>query len=440
MYDHAKIKELVRHGFVTNPHVYSVVNNAMTSSLQVPWYVYQEKNSVQAKRFKAMKQGLNFEAVFDIEHKAVDIFTGKNAVTKLLERPNAKQTWEELFTTCMGMYMLTGNVYLYFVTHKAFPDRVLEIIPLPSQMMKVLVEGWEANVTGYEMLLGNDEGVKFKPSEILHIKRFSPELTYQDGVFTMPVYGLSPLSPLCKNIQQSNDGYTAAMKILQNGYLIGLLTNASNEPMTDAEMKDAQEKLSKGYGGPGNAGKIKLTTANLKYIQIGMNSVEMGLTTIQDSTLGTVCAAYGYPAPNITGKNANFNTSKEAEKQKWNDALLPIFNVIRDHVNMALQDRKVLPEGMFIDYDHRAIPSLQQDLEKLNKIVITQLEHALIRKPEANRKLGNEDIASPHDDKYFILNTMRFTTDPPPGQTGLDSNTQTDAGKTEADDEEQTAA
>lgn len=417
-YNHRKVRELIDAGFVENPHVYAVINNAQISSQQIPWYVYTVKDQVEFKRFKAFKDNRDWDQALAIAHKAVDLYKGPPTdLTRLLERPNGKQTFAQFFSTCLGMDMLTGNQYIYGVISplESHNGRILELIPTPSQFMKINAHGWEGTVDNYQLQISPEEAINFKKDEICHIAAFNPNYTYQDEKFTLPLYGQSPLTPICKVIRQSNDGFLAQMRLVQNGHPLGVLTNSSELAMTEDERKEAERVMLAAYGGATNKGKIHLSSAKLQWLELGMNSADLQLKLMQDADLGTICRIYLYPEPNITGKNANFNTSKEAEKQKWNDALLPRFNVFRDHLNTFLEKHGMVDDKTYIDYDHRAVPSLQQDLDRRHKMVMEQMEHGLIRKPEANRLLGIEDVPAEHDKEYFITNQVRKMSDPAPG-------------------------
>lgn len=426
LYDHTKVQDLIENGFVTNPHVYSVINNILTSGLQIPWGVYRVKDKQAFKRYISHKNLGNFDEMLKIEHKAVDVFEGENGMTRLLSKPNSQQTWEEFIATLMGMRLLTGNIYAYgIVSDLRIRKGILEFIPLPSQYMKVIPKaGWIGEPKGYELYLNGNDGVAFSEKEIMHIKSFNPLLTAQDSgnglAYTLSLYGQSPLAPISKVIRQSNDGYTAQMKLLQNGHPLGILSNGSSEAMTEKDIENAEKSFKKNYGGAENKGKIRLTTANLKWVNMGMNSVDLQLSQVQEVTLGTVCAIYGLPTPNVTGNNANFNTSKEAEKQKWNDAILPHFNVIRDHINKYYYESTgEVDNGIFIDYDHRAVPSLQQDLQRQTEIVMKQMEHGLINGELANRMLLNDVTPEEHHKKYMTATNLRFTDEALPGMTGI---------------------
>lgn len=424
-YDHHDTQLLVKEGFGTNPHVFAVVNNLITSGLQIPWFVYEVKDEKAFKKYMAHKNLGNWDEALKLEHKAVDLFDGQNDFTRLVKQPNSQQTFEEFIQTLFGLRLLTGNSYFHSLkVDLNIVKRVEELIPLPSQYVKVIPKNWIGEAEKYLLYLENTTGVEFMPEEIEHIKMFNPLITAQpdtDGVlrYTLSLYGQSPLSALSKVVRQSNDGFLAQMKLLQNGHPLGILSNGSAEPMTDKEAESASGIFNKSYGGAGNKGKIKLTTANLKWINMGFNSVDLALADIQNASLAQICAAYGLPAPNVTGSNANFNTSKESEKQKWNDAILPHFNVIRDHINKHLNKRMGGNGRVFIDYDHRAVPSLQQDLDRQTKIVLSQMEHGLINGKTANQMLMNDVSPADHHDKFILATNIRFTDEQLPGMTGM---------------------
>lgn len=431
-YDITKTQELVEKGYLTNPHVFAVINELITSGMQVPWLVYEVKDQKAFKRYINFKQAGDMDAAYEYEHKAVDIFQGKNELTKLIESPNQHQTFDEFHATNFGNKLLTGESFVYGVGTglKTMPG-LLEMIPLPSQNIHLMVTNqWYGEIEKYILILESENGVSFDPSEIMHVKNFNPSLlssitANKTRVTTLGLRGIPPLAPLCKVIQQSNESFTAQMRIIQNGHPLGILSNNSSEPMTDSEWENASGNMQSSYGGSGNKGKIKLTTANLKWLNMGFNSVDLALLPVQEMSLGAICAAYQLPVPNLTGENANFNTGKESEKKKWNDAILPHFNSFANQYNKFFRKRiPNLKEGVFIDYDHRSVPSLQQDLEKYTKIILSQMQHGLLNGETANRMLYNDVEVAEHHKKYLLSNQLRFSDQLPPGQTGVGDNNQ----------------
>ena len=424
-YNSTQVNRLIEEGYVTNPHLFAVLNHILTPSLSIPWYTYIIKDKKEYRRYINAKSHGYLELADRLSHKAVDIYDKKTSLSRILDKPNEKQTFEQVHQSNLGMLLLTGNAYMYGVPSKMRSvSGLLEILPLPSQFMEIVPNGnWDGSIESYILHLSAQHKVGFTESEIMHVKNFNPQKALTNGVNTLNLYGLSPLSPLCKVIKQSNDGYLAQMRLLQNGHPLGILSNGSSEPMLQTDAEDAQTRLGAEYGGADNKGKIKLTTANLKWISMGMNSVDLQLSQQQGESLATICAIYGLPTPNVTGQNANFNTGKEAEKQKWNDAILPPFNVLRDHYNRFFRKHFTdLPEGVFIDYDHTSVPALQQDFEKQNKIILSQLLAGLMNGEEANRFLGNDVATAEHHKKYLLTTNTRFTDEPLPGRTDINNN------------------
>lgn len=430
------LKAQVRAGYIGNPHVYSVVNKMLMESANIPWYQYKIKNPIEFKRYKQLKANGEWEQALAIEKRAVEIYETNNDLQKLLVKPNKSQTFEQFIQSLLGSYILTGDAMGYGVPSslKTRPG-LLELIPLPPQYVSIVPTGdWDGTIDKYVLIFSSDEGVEFKTNEILHIKSFNPEIsetsingkTYK----TLALRGMSMFSPLANSIQGSNDGFIAQVKQLQNGGPAGILSNKSNMPMLGSQIKSANESANDmdGYSGAHNRGKIKVTSANLEYIKIGLAAADMQLIELQKATLQNVCNCANMPLEMMSLEGSTFNNKKEALKEMWNGAILPPMNIIRDHLNLYLGEYypEIKKGQIYIDYDHHAIPALQQDIDKMHKIWMERLQNHLATPAMYQQAMGVDNIAPDENlNKYFTTTNLRRADEPLPGRTDVNNNDST---------------
>jgi Phage-related protein len=106
--------------------------------------------------------------------------------------------------------------------------------------------------------------------------------------------------------------------------------------------------FNKNYAGEENRGKVYLTTANLKWIQLGLTARDLALLEGRSADLADVCNVYGVPKEIMSDQSgSSFNNKKEAEKKLWNDAILPHLDVLRDVLN-AVWHRAIPVAGEFL--------------------------------------------------------------------------------------------
>lgn len=417
-----KVDKLIAEGYITNPHVYSVINKILKPGLSVPWYVYEEKDERAAAKYLSYKSNRNHELTLAWQDKAVDIYTQDTPAKKILKKPNSFQTFNQFIESIIGSLCLTGDAFIYRV------DTIFglsEVMALPPQFMKINTDGWTSEVTGYELWLDPSNPIKFKPEEIIWIPTFNP-FQYQDGKITKR--SLPPLTPLAKVVKQSNDGFHAQMRLLQNGHPIGVLSNGSDMPMTETDVQNVEKSMGLKYGGADNKGKVRFTTANLKWLPLGMNSVDLQIILSQKASLESIASVYSVPLELLSLEGSTFNNKKEAEKTLWNDAILPYFDIVREHLNKSIFKTETRGRKLFLDYDHLSVPALQQDMEKLWKRVEGYLKRHMITPRMANKIMGVDNNQSESNlDRYTLATDVRWGDEELPGQTGQSTQDQSPA-------------
>lgn len=430
------VEQLISQGFISNPHINAVVNKKLDEVINIPWFLYDVKDQNKQKQLKAYKRSGNWEAVLDMDKSVYVINEGDSSLAKFLKRPNSKQTFEQFVQSLFAMYELTGEFFCYGIESKvSVREGLLEAIPLPSQLMEVIPTGdWTGNVGSYSLKLDVDRAIKFSKREILHVKNFNPQLSsvyIGNKVFTtLALRGLSNYHSLGRVIASSNDGFMAQMRMIQNGGPIGILSNASNEPMVMPEGESAQNDIDnlQGYTGAHNRGKIKVTTANLKWINLGMNSVDLQLIDMQKATLQNVCNVAKMPLEMMSLEGSTFNNKDAALKEMWNGGILPTMNIIRDSLNDYLSYfYPTIANGtQWIDYDHRAIPALQKDLDKMHKIWVERVQNHLATPSMYQEAMGIDNVIPDENlNKYMRSTNLAFSDEQLPGLTGISNGNNT---------------
>ena len=151
-------------------------------------------------------------------------------------------------------------------------------------------------------------------------------------------------------------------------------------------------------GGPNNRGKNIVTSATLKWQQMGMSPVDLNIIESDKMDLRSLCNVFHVPSElfNDAG-NKTYSNTKEAGSAVYTNAVLPVLNNLRDNLNQFILARY---PGIYVDYDASMISELQDDLQMMT----TALAGAWWITPEERRDLMNfpADDTNPLLKDYWI--------------------------------------
>jgi HK97 family phage portal protein len=401
-----ELKSYVQEGYLTNPHVYTVINKIIRPSAEIPFYLY-EKVADKKKEFNRYKSAMDSGDIFTAERfakKSLKEVTTIKELSKFLETPNEFQTFQEWQEQGMGFHLLTGEEFIYGLAPSGFAeDYFTKLYNMPPQLTNIEIGNWQNPIKGYYLdYFGFSKSDLIEPYKICHIKYNNPNY---DTVGS-ELRGLSPMSPLCKVVKRSNDGYEAQLRILQNGHPIGILSNASDRGTTEEQAREIKRSFRDKYQGAMNKGDVMVTSAQLNWLALGMNSIDMQLLEADKADLESIARVYGVPLPLVLNDASSYNNIKEARKQCWNETRIPLLNKRRDALNRFILPayKKKYGKDLYFDYDLMAINDLKED--DLNVVNIIEKEIATgIMTPNEGRELRNRDMmADPLMDSFYFRN------------------------------------
>ena len=409
-----ELKSYVQEGYLLNPHVYSVINKIIRPSAEIPFYLY-EKVADKKKEFNRYKSAMDSGDIITAERyskKALKEVTTIKELSQFLETPNEFQTFQEWQEQGMGFHLLTGEEFIYGLAPSGFAETYFtKLYNMPPQLTNIELGGnWQKPVAGYYLdYLGFSKSDLIEPYKVCHIKYSNPNY---DGLGS-ELRGLSPMSPLCKVVRRSNDGYEAQLRILQNGHPLGILSNSSDRGVTESQANEIKRSFRSKYQGAENKGDVMVTAAQLNWLSLGLNSVDMQLLDADKADLESIARVYGVPLPLVLNDASSYNNIKEARKQCWNEVRIPLINKRRDALNRFLlpEYKKKYGKDLYFDYDLMAINDLKED--DLNVVNIIEKEIATgIMTPNEGRTLRNRDaVTDPNMDAFYFRNLTPI--DPP---------------------------
>ena len=329
----------IKDAYKINPHVFSAVNKVIEKASLASYILYDDTN----------------------ERERV----GDHAILNLLNRPNPMQGLSEFIETVWGFKQITGESFIHIPLADSGPDS-----GMPVQMWNIpsiLITKIEYDVLNRPLWYVVGEGVnqkKFPAEEIIHWKGFNP---------TNPTRGMSKLTALCTVVSQSNAGYEANNKLLQNGGAKGILSllEEINTEGTDTEEQLGQlkDKYYSTYAGPANNGKIVITGQKFSWINMGMSAVDLDLISSQKMSLRDICNVYGFQSQILNDPdNKTFANMRDAYKDLIESVIIPGHNSY-----LSQLDRHLLPffekrdgKKYTLEIDKSVYPELAADMLALS--------------------------------------------------------------------------
>jgi HK97 family phage portal protein len=315
---------------------------------------------------------------------------------RLLKKPNDKTRQQQFIEECLSWLLLTGDLYLYKVKTLtgANVGKVSQIWCLPSQYVQIIGGGQFDPISGYKMIIGDQE-VKFDKSEVVHLKYFNPNFDISGS----QLYGQSPLQAAALTIQSSNEGVNAKTRAFINGGMHGLLSSKDpNNVMTVEQISQLNDLIKARVTGTDNTKKITATNGMVEYTQIGMSPADLEILKSIQFDANALCKIFGIDPILFNTDSASYNNKKEAYKALVNNVVTPLLNLYIDALNEVVEDGE-----RYIVYDISHFPELQADLKEQ----VDSLVNAYWITPnEKRKKMNMAKIEEDDMDKIYIPSNL----------------------------------
>lgn len=387
----------IKDGYRKNATIYSIVNIITNAATTIPFQIYEKVNENEVKRYKALTSGsVDANSIYkaNLIRKNAMVELEGTELHKLLERPNAAQSYSSWISELIAFGKLTGNRYIYGIAPETGMNqgKYKELYVMPSQIMEIVSGGIMQPVQKYRI---EYQGAYDIPAEdICHIKDFNP---YYDGTGSH-LYGQSPLRAGLRSLTTNNEAVQTGVKYLQNQTARGILTSDEGD-INEVQAQQLKDKFRKNFQGADNAGDIIITPKKLSWVNFGLNASDVSLIEQYNASIKDLCNIYAVPVQLLNNtESSTYNNMKEAKKALYQNCVIPELNKIRDELNRWLVPK--FGDKLFIDFDYSAIPELQEENEK----VVDQLSKAWWVTPNEKRRVMNygvdeENVAL---DNYYI--------------------------------------
>ena len=343
-------QKLINDGYGSNVSVYSIINKLVTTASNVPLIIIDE-----AKEDEVIDKGDLFNIL-------------KRPATYRGERLNTGE-WVESALTYL---LLTGNLYQRHETFGMKTIQGFEIIPSGIIEPKE-VNSYLTGATSFQ-LYDKQKQYPISADELSHLKYINPTTYGLDSL-----KGLSPLQAGLYTLKGSTDVQKALSILIENQGVRGILTNESGRSGEGVRMtKEVATKIKdsiKGLiSGVDKVNSVHVTSASLKYLQMGMTSADLKLIESGILTDRQLCNMYGVDSKLFNDPaSSTFNNVQEATKGMYVNAIIPnlekLVNNFNDEITRPYNLQHNTKLKVVVDTSEiEALQKNQKELADKNKV------------------------------------------------------------------------
>lgn len=327
----------------------------------------------------------------------------------LLENPNPLQSGMDFEAQGYIFQQLFGFNIILPIKPVGFTDNLdaTSLWNIPASMIDIQAtqEAFtKAGGMGLKTIWFNFNGVRLelKIEDLIIIKDFTPSFT----LLTFPGSKLKAMTLPINNIIGSYESrhtlinYRGALGILSSDAGTGMYAPIA---MTPQEKEDLQRDF-KRYGLRSRQWQVIMTTASLKWQQMGYPTKDLMLMEEVEESTRAICAGSNFP-PFILGlADTTYNNMNSAEKGLYQNATIPDANNYYSQLTTAFDLKK---RNLHLNKDFNHIPVLQDDKEAAgrarmyaNQAYELEYRYSLITRNQWLEKNG-EDPLPKEGDMYF---------------------------------------
>ena len=390
----------IDEGYKSLPNLYAIISLIIQKSSIVPFEVYKISNKKTYEKYKATLKTANtprdIARAKTMLKAAVDKIDNSD-LEALLNNPNKSQTKQELFEQIDGYKLLTGNSYLWGLG----PDvglnkgKVQSLIVPPSTMVSIITSGDIMSPVKEYQIDYVDEPIESK--DIAHFKYWNPMTSNAD--ISESLYGMSPLVSCRRLMAKYKDADTAQGSMFKNMGPAGILAGERDAGVTEPQANAIKDRWKQLYKGSDKAGEIVVTSANLKWQQIGFSPVDLNILEGKEEMLSELCNVYHVPIGMFSGVNSTENNMIESRKTMITDAVIPLVESRKDVLNKWLAPK--FGDDLVIEFDYSIFSEISKEVSEL---ATTAASMWWITANEKRTYTGFDKMDDDNMDKVFMPN------------------------------------
>lgn len=236
--------------------------------------------------------------------------------TQLVGEPNAKEDGSAFLYRAAATFLAAGECFVVRVQRLNEADQYI----VPINYNVTINQDTKGNVLGYWVTrFGSAE--PFLASDVLHISK--PDITFDTN------HGFSTLRAIRKVWESNTEVWNSEASLHKNKGITGVLYSDGARPMTDTEQTQLQDKYDSDSTGVSNFGKVKVSSAKLGYVQMGMNPNDLKSIETRLEHLRTICAAFNVDSKLFGDPAAStYNNMAEAQRAFIVNAVIPLSEIM----------------------------------------------------------------------------------------------------------------
>lgn len=369
-YDQKAVTYLEK-GYKINPVVFSVVNQMCDKTKAVPYAVKKIKDQKSYRKLTQLEEATNgnysvkqYSDKFKLQTKAYEDIEQDFP----LDKPNANQTWSEIFALYKLFLKTTGNFYLYKLSpsegvNKGVP---MAVYVLPSHKMEIVLKKNAAtleleNPIDYYRMTEGDQSIRFEVEDVIHVKTPNPFIN-TDGSH---LYGLSPMVAMLKNLESSNAGLDNNIKTLLNSGVFGFLTG-KNTPLTEDQAKQAKQQLINMDNARGRLSKIAGGSVPMEFTKLSLDTSELLPFDYLNYDQKQICNVFGWSELLLNSDaNMTYNNIQQERKRVITDNIHPDLKLLAESLTYGFIQKFKGYENSVIEFDVTELPEMQSDYKEM---------------------------------------------------------------------------
>lgn len=365
-YDYTK-EDFITKGYSSNAEVYSIVRKILDKLSFAPIYNYIDKEDKKSARYKSCKKSVD-----KIEHakyniyrtKSLDFADDNSDLSKLLDRPNDYQSWNELIELFRIFYFVQGEAFLYRET-SGFDDCALSLHVAPANLMTPVFGGTiNEPITGWKLNLLNSYNRTLEVSDVFQMKMANPNYDERGG----QLRGFSPLQAGQKFLQLDDMAVKAWLNSVSNEGAKGLISpNHADQKLwlTPDQVDMLQDSIEDKIHGVGNKNRIVASAMPIQYTSIGLSPQALAIIDGLKYSNKKLCDLWGVPST-LFEENPTYQNMKEAKERFVNEVIIPHLNKEEAAFNRWLVEpfKKRDNKKYVLDYDSSIYDELKLSLEE----------------------------------------------------------------------------
>lgn len=376
------------------------VGSASTASAALG--LYESSSAVAIPIGMIVDPFRSMKPILQIDGKNIEIGDPRAEVIRFLRRPSPHFSQQLFLETYAKDFLITGESFLVALGNVNRPP--LELQPLSPKVI-TLPEG-TGGVPSRYIAAGNTLAGEYSPEQVKRDIRyydgFLREMWHTRNYSTKTnslLRGQSKLNSAAKDVRQHVLGGEHNVSLLERGGRISLIFHFDSD-LDEDKFEELKDRVRAQYGGPQKAGEIGVTTGGkLDIKEAGMNSKDMDFAILQQMAQRAIALQYRVPLPLISDKNMTLGNYAEGKLALYDDAVIPLANVLFGSLGEFLLPRYGLdPARAEITFDPNAIPAL---VKRRNEEVKLRADIGVETHDELRMLLSQPPLAEGGDQVYI---------------------------------------